>query len=507
MADNFFSDSKVKESVSRIQKELPDKGVCNGILFQSFCNTTISKDFSYKSLKRINAIGSSFEQCKFNGVAATGSKFSDAKFCRCDFTASNFQYCIFSDSAFMEHTVIRGANFSHSVFINCVFSQVSITESTLYDCLFENCVFSDSEIRTNTLENSTISGGQIRNIDLAHINLEYMKFQEVDLINVTLPPYQVPFIIGASTCLMNSTAPNFIYTDNGKMESHKYLNMYDDLAAYFYVHRSFFPLANILIYKGAHFEAFENIQRGIQEAFDYFDFRMIKHYCRLACSNKAFSQDQMKELYDLTTSLSFQNKWDAPTLHSYLLNVGEIRELLLNNSENKLRIEFVVKTTIDKNDLPAINALYNEINAIIKDNCSDTHIDSIELRHNSPYELLITCIDYLPYVFLFISAMYSVLAAGNKFVDIYKNVQEAILAHRQNELSRYEIEDKKLDIKLKKLELEQKHHAQENPSGVIQTCSIVELEHIMKYNSITDAYNIAPEYRMNKITNIPGRCD
>lgn len=324
------------------------------------------------------------------------------------------------------------------------------------------------------------------------------------MVNVTLPPYQVPFIIGASACLKKSDGSNFVYTDNGKIGSNEYLKLYDDLAAYFYAHNNYFPLANILIFKGAHNDAFEFIQRGILEAFDYFDFRMIKHYCRLACSNKSFSQEQMKRLYDLTTNLSFQSTWDVRTLHSYLLNIGEIRELLLNNSENRQRVEFVVKTSIDKDDLQSVNVLYNEINAIIRSCCSDTHIDAIELRHNSPYELYITCIDYLPYVLLFISGMYSILAAGNKFVDIYKNVQEAILAHRQNELSKFELEDRKLDIQLKRLELERKTREHASTSSGIPTCSIIELEHMMKYNSIADAQNITPEYRMNRITNIPG---
>lgn len=171
-----FSDTEVKKSISRVQNLLPDRDVCNGILFQTFCNTTISTDFSRKSLKRVNAADSSFLHCKFNGAAATGSKFSDVRFLNCDFSASNFQYCYFSNTLFADHSIIQGANFSHSVFIDCTFDSVSITESTLYDCLFENCVFSSSEIRTDTLENSTISGGQIKNIDLAHINLEYMKF-------------------------------------------------------------------------------------------------------------------------------------------------------------------------------------------------------------------------------------------------------------------------------------------------------------------------------------------
>ena len=402
----LFSNEQIQKSKELLKRLLSDRDVNNDILFHPFCNATITKDFTGNSLKRMNVVNTYFADCKFNGVAATGSKFSTASFQHCDFSGSNFQFCQFNKVKFKEFSMIRNANFSHSVFVECEFCDITMIESTLYDCHFENCSFSKSTIKTNTLENTVMRGCSIRNVDLSHTNLEYMKFDKIEMKEVTLPPYQVPYIIGAPVYLKNTDDEVYIYTDTGNISIKKYCNMFNDIAAYFYDRKNYFPLANILIAEGKYLDAFEYIQLGVQEACDYFDFRMIKHYCKLACSNSNFTSHQLKDLYDLVTNLSYDNTWDINTLHFYMINIGEIRELLLNNSESKQRVEFIVKTNIDKDDSLAINLLYNQINNIIKENCSVSHVDSIELRHNSPYELLITCIDNLPNILLFISYKY-----------------------------------------------------------------------------------------------------
>lgn len=494
----LFSDEQIQRATDKLKISLPDKDVNNGTLFRIFCSTTITNDFTAKSLKRITVEKTSFVDCNFNNVAATGSKFSNTKFENCDFSGSNFQYCHFYKVCFSNTSLIKGANFSHSVFIDCKFTNVTIIESTLYDCYFEDCTISNSIIRTNTFENSTLRNCLLNEIDLSCVNLEYMKFDGIKMHNVLLPPYQIPYIIGATSYMNKSKDSVFIYTDNKEITCKEYCNMYDDLAAYFLGQKSYFPLANILIAKGKHHDAFEYIEYGIEEACDYFDFRMIKHYCRLACSNEEFTHIQLKSLYDLVTKLSYNNTWDITTLHSYMLNIGEIKEILLNNSENKNRVEFVIKTNIDKEDLSSINFLYNRINGIIKENCSTTHVDTIELRHNSPYELYVTCIDALPNILVFVSAMYSIFAAGNKGLEFFKNVEETIRVHQQNRLHKYELEEKSLDIEIKKEELRQMKSKKS-----VHIASVLELEHILKCNSIEMAQKITPEYLHYKITNIP----
>ncbi len=484
--EELFNKTRMQECIAELSKSLPDKDMSNGVLFQAFCNAKVSQDFSRKSLKRVNVTGSQFVNCSFAGVAASGSNFTDALFDSCDFTGSNFQYCHFENVIFLNHSIIQGANFSQSIFIGCTFDGIDIIESTLYDCLFQECTFIGCTIRTDTLENTTICRSTLRDIDLAHINLEYMRFTDVKMENIILPPYQVPYIIGAPSYLQSTNDKVYVYTDNGNISAEDYSKKYTELTAFFMSQKLYFPLANLLISRDMLDQAFEYICLGIEEASVYLDFRLIKHYCRLACATKEFSNYQLKTLFDHVTDMSYDNAWDIYAIHSYMLNIGEIKEILLNNSERRERVDFIIKTDIDKDDIAAVNDLYNRINLLIQEYSTQDHTDSIELRHNSPYELFVTCIDSLPNILGLISAMYSVFILGSKGLDIAQKIEDVVRVHQQNKLHKHEMEEKKLaivekklDIELKKIELEKA-----KASSSIATYSVLELEHTLKCNSI-----------------------
>lgn len=493
--ERIFTEDQCQSAIKQLKLILPDSGVYNGILFNQFCNTTVTQNFTRKSIKRAKITGSNFINCNFSGVAAAGSQIINSKFLRCDFTGASFQNCRFSKVEFGELSKIQGANFSHSLFVECKFDDISIIESTLYDCYFENCMLSKSVIRTSTFENSTLRGCSIFGIDLAHTNLEYIRFDSVRLQNVILPPYQVPYIIGALETLSLTENQVYIYSDNGNIPLDDYRREYNNLAAYFYSKKQYFPLANLLLAIGSDLVAFDYIRQGLVEACDYFDFRMIKYYCKLACASR-FTPNQLKQLFNLVMDLSYKNTWDIATLHSYMLNIGEIKELLLNNSESDQRVDFLIKTNIDKDSVIEINTLYNQINSILKSYGSESHTDAIELRHNSPYELYITCIDSLHNILLIISAMYSIFTIGNKGIEFLKNYEDLVQTHKQNKLLDYEIVEKKLDIELRKMEL-----AQSKQQSSIPTCSVVELEHILKCNSIETAKTIPSDYLHFKESN------
>lgn len=489
----LYENEQVERACFKIKNVLQDKDAIDQTGSCQYSNAEISHDFTRKDLKRMLVNKCKFINSKFNGVAATGSQYMDVSFSNCDFSGANFQYCYFIRSVFGDNSFARGTNFSHSVFIECTIKASTIIESSLFDCLFENCTFVNSEIRTNTLENSTIRNCKLDNIDLAHINLDYTRLESVNMTNVILPPYQIPYIIGATNYIKNTTDKVYIYTDCGNITCQEYYLLYDDLAAFFYSHGEYFPLSNIYIALDKHELAYECICLGIQEACDYFDFRMVKHFCRLACSNEKFSHTQLKRIYDMITNISYHSSWDLNTLHSYLLNIGEIRELLLNNVSHAQRVEFLIKTNIEKDDLQAVNDLYRNINEILRNQCSAKHVDSIELRHNSPYEFYITCVDMLPNILMLIGTMYSVLAASNKFVNFYKNLEETRRVHQQNEFYKYELEEKKLDIEIKKKQLGQMQ--EQNPvakaSGIYM---INEIEHSIRCSTMNVAKNLAPEY-------------
>lgn len=488
-----YDKRKIKQSVGRVKALLPDKEVFEQTIFQQFFDAKVSYNFKRKDLKRINVKNTTFSNCSFEAVAGTGSKFSNTEFSICDFTGSNFQDCYFNACKFNKKSLIEAANFSNSVFIECEFENIIIKRSTFFNCHFENCKFYFCEIYSDTMENSVFYNCSINSINLAHLNIEYAQVKNVYLNNVTLPPYQIAYIIGAPTALLNCFNKADIYTDNGNISCGEYCKIYNDLCMYYLDQKEYFPLANLLIALNKNDRAYEYIKLGIEKSCDYFDFRMVKHFCRLACFSEVFNPHQLKDLYTLITQLSYTNNWDLITLHSYMLHIGVIREILLNSSYNdKQCVEVLIKTNIDKDDLDLINELYNEINVIIRKECSTQHVDFIELRHNSPYELLITCIDSLPSIFAFLSMLYGILSIGNKFVDIYKNVAETRHISQQNQLYKYQKEQVQLDIKLKEIELQQKFdEIKKQKSSAIYT--VTEIEHNIRCSTIDMAKNISPD--------------
>ena len=500
--EESFTKKQIRDALKNLQEKLPDQDEQNIKLFQVTNNADISCDYTRKSFKRVHATNCRFDKSIFKAAAGIGARFVNVYFTSCDFSGSNFQYCYFSNTNFSNDTLIKGANFSHSIFTNCHFNQILIHESTFFDCQFQNCIFFTSNIRSVTFENSVFYNCTIIETDLSHLNLEYTHFSDVSMKKVTLSPYQVAYIIGAPTYLRATKDIVYIYTDKGNITALQYNKLIDDLVKYYYSQNEFFPLANIMISLTKYEKAMNYIQRGMRESFDYSDFRMVKHYCRLAISCNSFSHTQLKNLYELITDLSYRKELNVNELHSYFINIGEIRELLLNRAQNMERVEFVIKTNIDKDDLAGINDFYNKISDILKQCCSEEHIDSIELRHNSPYELLVICIDSLPAILKLIPSMYGLLVVGSKALDVYQKFGEARKIHQQNSLYKYDKRLKELEI----IEKEQKMIAKETGrkqkgTGIML---VSEIEHSIKCSNLNLVNDLPPEYLHYKyILDIP----
>lgn len=88
---NKISKAQIERAQANIEKQLPDKDVYNGQLFQQFLNATPSCNLKRKSLKRINVKRTTFKNTCFVATAGTGSKFKETYFHKCNFSGANFQ--------------------------------------------------------------------------------------------------------------------------------------------------------------------------------------------------------------------------------------------------------------------------------------------------------------------------------------------------------------------------------------------------------------------------------
>lgn len=131
--EEYFSRFQIEETIESLKKILPDKGYSNGSFFKVFRHSVITNDFTRKSIKRINVSDVKFLDCKFNGAAATGSRFLNSSFLECDLSGSNFQYCQFEKVLFGSQSLLKGANFSHSTFIDCQFINTNHKRHLLFE--------------------------------------------------------------------------------------------------------------------------------------------------------------------------------------------------------------------------------------------------------------------------------------------------------------------------------------------------------------------------------------
>lgn len=486
----------IQHSIDKLNTILPDRDAINGSEFNISVNAPIEMDFSGKSMKRVYIKGGRFYKCTFKSTAAAGSVFISTEMSKCVIEGANFQFCNF-DRVIFQKSRIRYSNFSHSKFINCTFINVYLTESTLYDCYFENCCFIKSMISKDTFENTSLHICRFEYINLSRANLEYLYFDRVTLNHVILPPYQIPYVIGLPSYLINTNDSVFIYTDKGKLAVKQYRELYGDLINKYIKLGEYFPVANLLCAMGRMSEAFDYIKIGIKEASSIPDFRTIKHFCRLACTSKGFSHIQLKELYDGITAASHDLSWDANTLHFYMINIGEIRELLLNSMVNGQQIDITIKTSIPREDTEMINALYTKLDVIIKQCCTSEHISAIELRHNSPYELLISCTDMLPNLILLVFFIYQVFGVAdkvlNKFLSTYQNVRGIKKLNLDIVDKQLEITAKELQIEMQRIELDKKRKGLTESSSTSPILLVNEIEHTMHCNTIDIAHSVSSE--------------
>ena len=131
-------------------------------------------------------------------------------------------------------------------------------------------------------------------------------------------------------------------------------------------------------------EAFASILNGINLDIELRRFRMIKNYCKLLKYIPNITMHERQTLYryilEKISRINLQN-FEYDNLNNYL---PEVRQILLSDlSEQK--IEVSLSTNISSKDIEKLSVLVNIIEYLLKGQCTY----SIELRHNSPWDVFI----------------------------------------------------------------------------------------------------------------------
>lgn len=356
-------------------------------------------------------------------------------------------------------------------------------------------------MKTSTLDSTKLAYCSLSDIDVSHLNAEYMIIKEVTMdSSVILPPYQIAYIINATEFSVKNPDSFSIYTDDGIKSGRYFLSQIPLLQEYYLKEKKHYPLANLLLGIGKTEAALNEIYDGIEEAVNYTDFKMIKNYCQLLNDSQKVSITERKNIYKkIVNSVARKNLKDHE-FHSFIQYIGVIRELLVNNIPNQSRLEIVINTDFQQSDKEHIYELYEFIESIIDKWCSEQHVSYVEIRHNSPFQLVVTCIDSIPDIITILTVIYGGLSVAiPKVLDIIQQLQAINLT--KNEMSynekyrNLELEEKKLDIEqkrisLKKSTLENKKLEQEIKLSTPTIIGVNEIRHTISSDSITSLEKI-----------------
>lgn len=356
-----------------------------------------SEDFDGCSLKRTCLTDSKIKKSSFFQCAFTGSRFINTIFKKCKIKYVNFQFSTFIHCYFslFEKNNLRGNNFDHCYFYKVNFSKVkfsgcSMSCSHFIECTFQECIFYASTYECCLFEKCKFS-----NVNMAELNIEYSQFSQCILENVIFPYTQLPYVIGFSDFHNNENIQ--IDADGESLSFIDYQLGFKELIDYFKHVKEQFPIANIYLFLGKADEAFNILKDELLQSLLKSDYRLIKHICRLATFNDIIVPSRTKELFNIVKDNLNKIESETQTLEC-LNNIDEIRRLTLGAKYNKRMLRVIIETTIPSNDLVAIQTIIRTIEETISRTLpdSDCYSKSIEIRHNSPYELFVQLCNKLP---------------------------------------------------------------------------------------------------------------
>ncbi len=387
--ENFFyvDDEKVNKLSKELTEHMNNKLYFNPAPLKINKGIKIYGDYSTKNLRQ-----SFFDNCIFEGAnyldaGLAGSLFANSHFNECNFLNTNFQSCDFRKCNFKN--IERGLNytrFNKSIFTDTSFENCNFNGVLMNDAIFTNCNFVNCKWAPIAVENTTFKDTLLQNVKFRSMNFEFATFDNIKLDKVTLPFPTIPYIFNGLNYLKN-TSDNVKITSakrKGGISIEEYLENLDKLMEFYKYTHNYFPLTNILISQNIFKEAFASVINGISLSIELRRFRMLRNYCKQLKYIKDITMHDRQSLYryilNKISKMNFRD-FEYNNLNNYL---PEVRQILLDDLK-KQKLEVSLTTNITSNDTEKLSVLINIIECLLDGNCNY----SIELRHNSPWDIFI----------------------------------------------------------------------------------------------------------------------
>lgn len=164
------------------------------------------------------------------------------------------------------------------------------------------------------------------------------------------------------------------------------------------------------------------------------DFRMLKHFCKLAVLSGWCDRKKIKTLYSFIYDIKNFEPMISYQRHNYYLHLGDFRKILLFNTNTSPTLNVRLQTNILPEETENIALLIENLNQLITVIGKRDVISSVELHHESPYEVI-----------LFIVGGLILLKCISENIHVMcepvKDIQEIIINDQQIKINKFLIKE------------------------------------------------------------------
>lgn len=397
----------------------------------------VSVDLIGDQFKRQLISNNNYHDCLLKYNAFSGSTFLNVRFFNCHLKGNGFIGSVFKNVEFNSKRKLAytSNNWSQSYFYNCVFHNALIRSCTISQSLFLESKITNTKFAAITFENTIFRNSILKNVDLHDINVDFMEFANCELYNVKFAFFRLPFIFGGLEALNENVV--LIDQNENEVRCDEYVSVLPYLAKYYEDNKEYFAACNIYNYLGQKQNALNNLHYGIATSLEKSDYRSIKYLCKLGILGNIIQDNYAKKILENLENVIFgsgQNINDSNfALNEELMHYGEIRSMLINRTLNKNKVEVSIKTKIQSDQQEDINLLLNTIDDVLTSMNLGQDKNFIEIRHNSPFEILVTYIcQNLPTILGITSSILSIVASFISIRTIYKQHKHSTEEERRH---------------------------------------------------------------------------
>ena len=432
---NNYSLTEVEKGKSELLK-YTNNALNNNLIFKKAYKATYDKDYSYLSLKRSKLVKCWCMNAMFNSAILTGSDFQHTTFSNCEFLNASFDFCLFYGCELTSNDsskAISGANFSNTNIVNSRLVNILFDRSTITNTLFEHTIIDHCSIKYSSFENSTFNDCYFSNMELRNLNIEFVEFKNCKFEKVILPFAQIPYTFGLLDCIKRFKDSVWISSknENQTMTIEEYIGILPQLVPYYIHEQEYFPATNIYIFFKEYDKAFDSLMCGIKKACMEKDFRMLKYFCKLAITSGWCDRNKIKKLFDFISEIKNFEPMTEYAQHNYYLHLGDLRKILFFGAETMPTLHFHLQTNISPGEEDKLIALVKCIDNIINASEDDKVIHSIEMHHESPYDLLILAVGLAVILKAIAEGIHSLCSPVKDLQEIRKNQQQITLNQQE----------------------------------------------------------------------------